>query len=214
MPWIQLLFHRRIRDVTGRAILHYPGDLVFVKNKAEAQKIVKTGSAMFVDDVTDPLPEGCGLMAAHKLLRWPPWVAALRLDVTVREPWTSIPYSLTVFWDGIKATPRGHLVGVTLGVLQRTAFDLAVPFWSYEKLANYHKPTAEATATKRVIHDLRVPTYETRLMFWKRNDTTEALMKQWAREREGRSNVALAFMRAVYKVKPRLLPLPVTWMHR
>ena len=214
MPWIQLLFHRRIPDVTGRAILHYPGDLVFVKNKAKAAEIVKTGSAMFVDDVVDPLPDGCGLVATHRLLRWPSWVAALKLDVITRERADSIPYDLTVFWDGKKATPRGHLVGVTLGVLQRTQFDLAVPFWSYNKLANYHKPAAEAAATKRVIHDLRVPTYETRLMFWKRNATTEQLMRQWVKEREGKSNAALAFMRAVYKVKPRLLPLPVTWMHR
>jgi len=66
--------------------------------------------------------------------------------------------------------------------------------------------------TEEVIHDLRVPVYDTRVRFIRRNRTTERLMGLWYEERQ--QGEALAFLRALGRVQPKPLicALPAEWV--
>ena len=59
-----------------------------------------------------------------------------------------------------------------------------------------------------MIRDLRVPMYDTRVIFAKLTPDTARLIKIW-NEIEG--DRRLAFLQALYKVKPFILALPANW---
>lgn len=88
-------------------------------------------------------------------------------------------------------------------------WDAAVPFWRYGQTAAGVGTPAEREATQTIIRDLRVLLHATELLFVRRNEAGEALMATWLAERGDRR---LAFLRAVYRVKPRLCVLPATWL--
>ncbi len=54
-----------------------------------------------------------------------------------------------------------------------------------------------------------MPVYDTRLMFIRRCHATRELVDEWVAEDGHRG---LAFLRALYRVKPLVLALPTTWV--
>jgi len=89
-------------------------------------------------------------------------------------------------------------------------WELAVPLCDYQTLAIHLGSDEEKERTKAVIRDLRVPLYDTRLMFVKHCQNTVDLFSRWQKECES-SDERLAFLRALYQVKPFILALPMTW---
>jgi hypothetical protein len=88
-------------------------------------------------------------------------------------------FARTLVWD-TRLAFRAELVSVGLRLLD--TWDAAIPLWSYEQLAQ-HVGTAEARArTQAVVRDLRVPLYDTRLVFIRRNRAGEALVEAWNAE--------------------------------
>lgn len=110
------------------------------------------------------------------------------------------------------------LLPAAWGFLEK--WDAAVPLGN--KLAADVGSEADRRATRAVIHDLRVPLHATELLFVRRNETGLALLAAWLEEMEtGGPGVPgvdpardsrLAFLRAVYRVKPRLCVLPTSWL--
>jgi hypothetical protein len=87
-------------------------------------------------------------------------------------------------------------------------WSLAVPMLDYRRLVEDEPmPEAERERVRGIIHDLRVPLYDTRLILAKRCPEVQQVLDLW--EAEGRS--AVGFLLAVYQVVPYILPLPVTW---
>lgn len=91
-------------------------------------------------------------------------------------------------------------------------WDAAVPLWRYDVTAASVGTAAEREATQAVIRDLRVLMHSTELLFVRRNEAGEALLAAWLEEMAAGSDKRLAFLRAVYRVKPRLCVLPVSWL--
>ena len=89
-------------------------------------------------------------------------------------------------------------------------WEVAAPLYDYKMLAITTGTEKEREKTKMVIRDLRAPMYDTRLMFVKRTKNGQELLKQW--NLEVGEERRLAFLRALYKVKPLVLALPATWM--
>ncbi len=125
------------------------------------------------------------------------------LPVTVGEP--RLVYERTLFiGDGIVVpwdlVPRGFDF---LG-----AWEAAAPVWSYETLAANLAQGKERERTASLIGDLRVPLYSTELLFLRRCENSERLLNLWQADGSGR----LAFLRALYEVKPLFLALPRSWL--
>jgi hypothetical protein len=89
----------------------------------------------------------------------------------------------------------------------------AAPLWSYTELACHVGSEADREATKAVIRELRVPLYDTRVLFVRRCDDTRRLIELWLAECK-RGDARLAFLRAMYQVKPVLCALPAQWTGR
>lgn len=120
-----------------------------------------------------------------------------------------VPENTLLIWDGVIPIPRERL---DAGMKLIEKWDLAVPLCDYDTLAMHIGTQEDRDYTQSVIHDLRVPVYETGLMFIQMNTTTQALLEMWQREERQGDEKRLAFLRALYRVKPLILALPHTWV--
>ena len=111
------------------------------------------------------------------------------------EPGTKVP------WD---------LIGFGLHFLER--WDAAVPMWRYGVNASDVGEKAERKRTQAIVRDLRVLLHSYELLFIRGNEPGRALLRTWESEREGGGDARLAFLRALYQVKPRLCVLPRSWL--
>jgi len=119
-------------------------------------------------------------------------------------------YSENMLWNnGINIRRENLFVGFKL----LKNWQLAIPLYSYDDLACHQKMTdKEKEYLKSVILDLRVPIYNTDLMFIRRCDETQELLKQWELEKQQISNDSLSFHVAMFKTKPVLCALPTNWV--
>lgn len=91
-------------------------------------------------------------------------------------------------------------------------WDAACPLWRYGILAESLGTEAEREATRRVALDLRVPVFESGLLFVADTELGRRLVEVWRRECEESRDERLAFLRSLYIVKPRLCALPRSWL--
>lgn len=119
-----------------------------------------------------------------------PFAKALFVEAGTRIPWDLLPAA----WH----------------FLER--WDAAVPLWRYGETAEDVGTPEERRQTRAIVRDLRVLLHSTELLFVRKNEAGQALMATWEIELESGENPRLAFLRAVYQVKPRLCVLPVTWL--
>ena len=86
-----------------------------------------------------------------------------------------LEFARTLLWSGVNF--RGDLLATGFGLLD--TWELAAPLYSYETLARDVGDRRDREQTERVIHDLRVPVYDTRLMFIRRCHATRELVDEW-----------------------------------
>ena len=208
--WLQLLKHKRFTDEHGRLVMHYPGEILHIKNKELSRKLIRDGLAVDVADAASEVPPGTGVLARRKMGAEPHWVTALNLGMEVATKGLHLPFVLTIIWDS-RYEPRRQDLAPTFKVLRQHEWDMAVPIKSYDRLVKHRaaKPE-EKELTRKLIRDDRIPYYNPALVFCKRNERTTRLVKLWSDDMEAGCDECLSFMRAVYEVKPYLLPLPVT----
>ena len=111
-----------------------------------------------------------------------------------------------------------HLVAYGLHFVER--WDAAAPLWRYGILAQDVGSEGERKATEQIVRDLRVPLYACELLFVKGSEAGRQLVATWEEERartfgvpQGKgSEPRLAFLRALYRVKPIFCALPRSWM--
>lgn len=91
-------------------------------------------------------------------------------------------------------------------------WDAAVPLWRYGVLAQDVGTAEERAATQTIIRDLRVLLHATELLFVRRNEAGQALVETWRAGCTEGADPRLAYLRALYQVKPRLCVLPTNWL--
>jgi len=122
-----------------------------------------------------------------------------------------LAYEYTLLWD--PSIPiRLELLPAGFKFLEK--WDVAAPLASYDKLARDVGGKVERGRTQTLIHDLRVPLYDTRMIFIRSNLRTETLMAVWKRELRNGDHRDMAFLRAAYRTLPLILALPLTWMDK
>ncbi len=128
-------------------------------------------------------------LAADYSLTWP---RTLFVDDGINVPWDMISYGFD-FLD---------------------TWEVAAPIWRYDVLANDIAREADRERTLELIHDLRVMLYAHELLFTRDCDGARALLQMWQREQEAvpAGDIRLAFLRALYMVKPLMLALPNSWL--
>ena len=118
-------------------------------------------------------------------------------------------YSENMIWTNGTSVKR-EIIGIGFKLLND--WQIACPLHSYDDLIVHQKLTKkEKDYITSVIHDLRVPFYNTNLMFVRRCSETKELFNQWQIEQEQIKNTDLAFHVAYYKTKPVMCALPTNW---
>lgn len=128
----------------------------------------------------------------------------LGIQVVVTDGWEvegpTLFANTTIPWD---------LVMAGYHFLER--WDAAVPLWRYGVLAEALGSEAERRRTMKITRDMRIPVYAPELLFVAGNAEGRALVETWRTECEY-GDERLAFVRALYLVKPRVCALPRSWL--
>lgn len=202
--WVQLTSNQQI-TVQGQPRHFHPGDWVEV-GKQQAQLWLARGEATIPAMQAGELVAGnLGVIVPSNLVPAREHLKMYGEHMPVEEAPPCLPFERTVIWNTSAKVDAG-LFAVGLALLDK--WEIAVPLWDYNVLAQGIGTEEERAATKAIIRDLRVPVYDIRLIFAKRTPDTERLIKAWSDEPGERR---LAFMRTLYRVKPFILALPCSW---
>lgn len=130
------------------------------------------------------------------------------------DPEMPLAYSKTLFVAPGTGVPW-DLLPAAWHFLER--WDAAVPLWRYGRTANDVGSKEERKRTAAVIRDLRVLLHSVELLFVRNNEQGQALMEAYRAELGDHGgaplpDARLAFLRALYTVKPCLCVLPTTWL--
>ena len=201
--WIQLVQSKQI-ELSGIHKRYNPGDWVDI-GKQTALMWLADGSAQIPEalDFTHISGELSGIATDDRELLTKR--TAQFQDVKIEE--VTKP---TIIWDRTAWVDsslelRPELLPIGFGMLER--WQIAVPLYDYKVLAIHYGEADEREKTKKIVRDLRCLMYDTRLIFARNEPEIVKLFDLWQKEGGG----VLAFLRAVYTVKPFILALPATW---
>jgi len=201
--WI-LVLRPKSYERNGKNKLAHKGSIINI-GKMDAMRWIEEGAARAVDFY---VAEGgavtgeCGVVAP----RLHEHAAQVLQGMTITDGPARIPFEKTLVWDGVPL--RSDLI--TAGWKLLDHWQAAIPLCSYTELAANISTPEDREQTQRVIRDLRVPLYDTRLMFLRKCSDTERLIDMWNAE-QGKGDARLAFLRALYTVKPIVCALPTVW---
>ena len=91
-------------------------------------------------------------------------------------------------------------------------WDVAAPLWRAGVLAQDVGTASERRRTERIVRDLRVPLYAHELLFVRNSEMGRAFLNAWQAEMAEGPDERLAFIRALYLVKPIFCALPRSWL--
>ncbi len=207
--WIRLKGTKNI-EIRGENRVYHKGDWVNVSEQT-ALLWIGSGSA----EVMDYNGEGfMGMEGGVVLLQrdqaaietLAPFSDKLKVDVA--RP--SLLWPKTMLWNP-DAHIRPELIPIGFRLLDK--WQIAIPLMDYEKLAKDVGSEGERKVTQEIIGDLRVPLYDTRMMFVKRTEDTRRMIEAWEVECCDGADHGLAFLRQLWAYKPLILALPVTWVN-
>lgn len=207
--WVRLKSIQRI-DKQGRPRDYHPGDWVDVgkqtallwisQGTAEVPSFTRGGGVML---------SGSGVVVrAPSATQYQSIFDGLKIGLSVVADGPRVAFDKTLIWHP-KAKLRTELIVPGFNFLE--TWEIACPLYSYDELAAHIGNDAARERTKAVIRDLRVPVYDTRLIFARRCENVDRLFAAWDKESASGDDERLTFMRAFYQVKPLMLALPVTW---
>lgn len=206
--WVQLRTVKQL-EIGGKPKRFAPGDWVEVGKQA-AMLWQADGSAFIpVKAEAQTVPTGCSVAIIGGDNRSQFTHMSLQLDNVQVSNAVVLLSPRTLNWE-ISYRVRMELVPVGFHLLEK--WQVAAPLWSYTELARDVGGDKERQATEKVIRDMRVPLYDTRLLFLRRCAETEALLEKWATEQAAHNgDKRLSFLRALYQVKPIICALPAEW---
>ena len=202
--WVRLSTLKTV-SIGGQRRTYQQGDWVEV-GKYDALQWLANGDATLPDGDMGPLVGDCGIRVyggadAPKL--------AGKLPLTVGG--LTLPYPQTLLLRSGRCIRENF---IPIGFYLVEQWEIAAPLYDYEAMACTRGTPEEQRRTQDVIRDLRVPTYNADTVFVRRSKETQEFLRVWERELVGSAETDLAFLRALYIVKPAVCALPVQWIKR
>lgn len=210
--WVQLKTVQHVYH-DGKMRTFYPGDWVEV-GRQQAMVWVASGQAVVYGEQQNALmPPDSGVLVRAPLADHAYIAENFGKEFVGEYDGTPLEFSRSLIWKP-PAALRLELVPIGMNLLEK--WDAAVPLFSYPTLAKDIGKVDERRATEEQIVDLRVPFYHTGLIYVRRSTAGQDLMSEWSRECERfkQADERLAFLRAMFTVKPRLCALPTTWHNK
>jgi hypothetical protein len=196
-------------SINGSMKTYHIGDWVEV-GKHDAKQWVADGSAEILrtDIKTSTFDfADCGIVLTNG--EYNPKRQA-KIDIEIKKAPPFLQFSKTMLLDGNFKRINHNLIPIGFKMLDK--FQICVPLHSYQELACNLGTEQEKKITQEIVHDLRCMVFEPRFMFVRRCPDMERLLKLFEKEKKRGKDVKLAFLRAMYQIKPLILHLPVTWI--
>ncbi|MFA5377693.1 MAG: hypothetical protein WC455_18225 [Dehalococcoidia bacterium] len=208
------------QNIVSKGVMHQykKGDWVDV-GRQWAQQWIAAGIATMLDTTSidgKPLEPTAGILVRGSISH------EMREQITkaTNLQWAFVGDSGLIGWLPFTETLIYQATFMLRLDLLITGFNLlkkwqvAIPLWDYETLAANVGTELDREATKAVIRDLRVPLRDTRLIFVRRCGDTRRLLELWREGCAPENDERLAWMRAMYTVKPLVCDLPASWTGR
>ncbi len=209
---VQLLSAKHL-DVDGKARTYYPGDYVDVGRQTALAWIARgeaTTAEMRAGLPADvELEPDCGIYVTGE---HPQLTKALRPFAGIQARslvGASIAHARALVLTPPAVVRPDHLL-VGFGYLSR--WEVVVPLRDGYPTADTVGSHEERELTASAIRDLRVPLYDSRVLFVRQSVGADRLLTLWRDERRQGQDEGLAFLRALYQAKPLVLALPPTWV--
>lgn len=205
--WIKLKT-KRMLEIAGTPTHFQKGDWVEV-GKQTALAWIAAGIASTPRPLSEFIPPGCGsAVPAAYSGHHSGILSDLELDIT-ETTIPNLPYRRTMFVRGpMQLRPTTLAVG--FGWL--TAWQVVAPLFDYETTAAKLGTARDKAWAAETLPDLRVPIYDTRLVFVRRDDGAAAFLDEWATAVAEGYHDQMAFLVALYKHKPLICAAPAQWM--
>jgi hypothetical protein len=220
MPWIILRTKKSIRE-KGRKVRYYPGDSVDV-GKAIAKQWIENGEA---EDVYGQVKIDLGTKAANPDYGIVVWGVTegefnspigQQFNLTFGQP--QIPYKYTFIWNPRQPVSERLLNYGWLRVEEDNPkperWEMAARLVSLKATAEDYGTDYEQEKTKRLIGDLRLPVYESRLIWARDCEASQRVVKEFAAQLEDGGGPNHSFLRALYSKRAMLCTLPNEWAKR
>jgi hypothetical protein len=201
-------------DIEG-AYQHYqPGDW-FLANNQEIRELFGRG---MIDSTPQVLRDEFGLQGAGVLAIGDaaplPGLDAYGIAFE-RSAKLALPWTLTVLW-----TPGAHLTttGAAFGLTRITAggadiaWEMSVALQSDTRLAGDVGSQQERDKTLALLGDLRLPLYDTGVLWARKTPTTEEVIQLWQEELDAGADPTHAFLRVIYTHPLLMCTLPADWI--
>lgn len=207
--WVKLLSTQHI-DIHGVRRTFHKGDWVEVGGQEGRRWIANRQAEVPSMKSAGLIAKGAGAVIrgniANGMTMLLKYAEGLRIE-------SKMPFGLkfeqTMFLKApLPARPELFPVGFHL----LETWEAAIPLYKYDELACHVGNGIDQGRTKEIVHDLRVPLYDSRLMFVRNCEGGRRLMRAWEDERINSASENHALLRAVYRTKPLILALPTTWL--
>lgn len=211
--WICLKTRKNI-VIKGEMISYQPGDWINI-GKQLGQEWIAAGDAYTLDPATlnQDLDPTAGIVirgaVSDEWRKKVEEIATLKVAFVGPDWDGDLPFTENLIWTSTFDL-RLDLLLVGFKLLHK--WQIAMPLLDYTTLAAHIGNDEERAQTQAIIRDLRVPVRDTRLIFVRRCEDTRRLFSLW-REPTG-GDERLAFLRALYTVKPIICDLPASWTGR
>jgi hypothetical protein len=207
---------------TGK-VLH-PGDWIDIKNKNTLRKWIAIGKVdipyWLKDQAANQIfSTDCGVIiiggdkSSVKGAVFNTYASALKFT-TSKVP--ALPHLHTLIWHaGFPIIKAQLILGYALINADRKGYDdwdMAAMLQQEDLLIQQIGNKNDIIKTKEIIGDGRLPVYDPRLVFVKRNDRTEKLVELWAQEIADGTQEHHALVRALYLNPVKLCTLPERWL--
>lgn len=196
--WVQLLKVRQV-ERNGVPTMYQIGDWVEI-GKHDALMWIADGAAVVGPRAQHALMPNCGVCAIGNEIPY----QVMGLPITCKSiPTITHPKTLVL-------APPGKLkLGfVPLGFYHLAKFDVCVPLWDLRTMASEIGMADDQARTKAVLPDLRVPIYDTRLLWIRDSVEGRTFISAWNAEPGERR---LAFLRTLFTHPLKILALPPMW---
>jgi len=205
---VQLKVTKRL-EIQGKPVMRNPGDWVNV-GKQTAMRWIGAGEAWIPDrQMVRLIEDDSGIVFLGDTNTAMSTAAAYGSKVaTCISDVPTLKFGRTLLWNP-SLSFQGEMLPVGFGLLDR--WQIAVPLCDYSMLACHVGTEEDRARTEQVVHDLRIPLYETRLQFVRRSPDMEQFIEQWQEQMADGGDPRQAFLRALYIHKPLILALPTKW---
>ena len=126
-----------------------------------------------------------------------------------------LPWERTLLWrTRTPITPEGAALGLMRIDAENpdSAWEMAAMLKGVTLLARDVGTELEQERTLEVLGDLRLPVYETGILWVRRTETTEEVIRQWQAEVSAGADEQHAFIRTIYTHPVILCTLPANWV--